>query len=493
MINMFIKSLLLVEDGIECNRTFPNGIVYLHSSNNSMGKTTFLRLLFYSLGYQIPSMRGINFEEIKTVIEFEEKNHSFRAERNNSSFHLIVDNNAEIDYALPAEHLAFLKYVFQEDNGAILSNILGFMYIDQDKGWSLLNRGTVIGRIKFNINELVAALNDVDISDLLEREKRLMQEKEKYETIKNMQNLTDIVFEENGEYVTPDIEKEALNRISYKRIEIQRIKKNLKELNDAISSQESLMNYLENLRLIVKNKDGVEIVVSRNNIIGALPNTELLKARKSILSYEIDKLDREIKEIEAGINDQKRKNESTDLFANSSKHNSMYGELNTFLAANQANISDLIEDAAKELASVRVQISNAVKSNNNYILKIYEKVYEYSKSLNVDDYIIQKEEYIFTKDLKSLSGTILSKIIFAFKLAFLKVIEDKMGTRLLFVIDSPRSKEMDADNYKLIMDLIYKELSSNQVFIATIYDVDYYQKKIEFTGQAIEQSLLVEN
>ena len=284
-----------------------------------------------------------------------------------------------------------------------------------------------------------------------------------------------------------------MNKIAYKRIEIQRIKESIRELNNAISSQERLMSYLESLKLIVKNDDGVEIIVKKESIIGALPNTELLKARKSILSYEIDKLDREIKEIEAGLRDQKRKNEETDLLVTNSKHNTIYGELNAFLETNQANIADLIDDVTKKLATVRANISSAVKTNNNYILKIYEKVYEYSKLLEVDDYIIQKEEYIFTKDLKSLSGTILSKIIFAFKIAFLKVIEEKLGTKLIFVVDSPRSKEMDSNNYKLLLKLIEKELSDNQVFIATIFDVNNYQKKIEFNGQAIELDRLEEN
>ena len=116
---MIIKSIVLVEDGVECKRTFPNGVIYLHSNNNSMGKTTFLRLLFYSLGYAIPSMRGIEFSEIKTIIEFEEKDHSFKAERNDNSLHLIIDNNTEIDYALPAEHLAMIKYIFNEENAAV--------------------------------------------------------------------------------------------------------------------------------------------------------------------------------------------------------------------------------------------------------------------------------------------------------------------------------------------------------------------------------------
>ena len=164
----------------------------------------------------------------------------------------------------------------------------------------------------------------------------------------------------------------------------------------------------------------------------------------------------------------------------------MYYELNSFLESNQANVSELIDDINNELSNVRSKINNLVKNNNHYINDIYNKVFEYSKELGVDDKIIQKENYIFTSDLKSLSGTILSKIIFAFKLAFLTVIEKRLNTKLIFIIDSPGAKEMDKDNFNLILKLLKKELKNNQVFIATLFDINNYEKKYDFNGLAIE-------
>lgn len=482
---MLIKSLLLVEDGIESYREFPNGLIYLHSTRNSKGKTTFIRLLLYSLGYQIPSMRGMDFSEIRTVIIFVEKGKTFKAERIGNSYHVTVNENITLDYSLPVEHIAFLQYVFQEDNIAVISNLLGFLYIDQDKGWSLLNRGSVIGRIKFNVEELIAGLNNIDISELLEKEKQLLEQKNKYETIKNMQSYVDVVFSKNGEFFSPEIDKELMNRISYKKIEIQRLKESIKELNSAIDSQERLLDYIDSMKLVV-SENGVEIKVSKNSIKGAIPSTELLKARRSILSFEIDKISKEIKELEISLEEQKRKDASYDLLNSSSKHNMMYYELNSFLESNQANVSELIDDLKIELNKVRTQINNLIKNNNRYINDIYNKVYEYSKFLGVDDKIIQKENYIFTSDLRSLSGTILSKIIFAFKLAFLRVIEDKIETKFVFIIDSPGAKEMDKQNFELILKLMRKEIKDNQIFIATLFEIQDFDKKYDFDGLAIE-------
>lgn len=99
--------------------------------------------------------------------------------------------------------------------------------------------------------------------------------------------------------------------------------------------------------------------------------------------------------------------------------------------------------------------------------------------------MVHKEDYIFTSDLKSMSGAVLQKMVFAFKVAFLKVIEEEMGTKLFMVIDSPKSKELDDRNTNLIMNLIKEELADNQVFIASIYDFEC-DHRITINSRAIE-------
>ena len=37
---------------------------------------------------------------------------------------------------------------------SLIDNLLGAIYIDQEKGWTLLNRGKAIAGVHFNINEL---------------------------------------------------------------------------------------------------------------------------------------------------------------------------------------------------------------------------------------------------------------------------------------------------------------------------------------------------
>ena len=130
-------------------------------------------------------------------------------------------------------------------------------------------------------------------------------------------------------------------------------------------------------------------------------------------------------------------------------------------------------------------IKSTVKDGNDFINKIYNYVLTYAKTLKVEEKMVQKQDYIFTSDLKSMSGAVLQKMVFAFKVAFLKVIEETMGVKLFFVIDSPRGKELDEENTELIMNLIKTELSENQIFIASIYDFEC-ERKIVLENRAIE-------
>ena len=70
---MIIEKLLLREGMIENLDTFSEKRNLIYSKTNTKGKSTFVRLLFYALGYPIPNMRGIKYEDIITEITFSEK------------------------------------------------------------------------------------------------------------------------------------------------------------------------------------------------------------------------------------------------------------------------------------------------------------------------------------------------------------------------------------------------------------------------------------
>ncbi|MBR4891519.1 MAG: hypothetical protein IKU15_09595 [Clostridia bacterium] len=480
---MIIKELRLKEGMDSATDIFSSHRNLLYSSENTKGKTTYLRLLFFSLGYPIPNMKGIDFLNIETQLDVTVKGVDYKVERFGNLLQLNAGGNI-ISYTLPSEHTAFLSYIFQYDNIKVLENLLGFMYIDQDKGWSLLNRGTVIGKIKFSIEELLSGLNDVDITGLLEKRKKLNFDKNKYTALLNIQELSEQIYENNGELFVSDIQKEYLEKISYINLKISNNQQTLREINRLISGEKSFFDYIDSMKLFVKGS-GENIPVNRQTLVNAPMSIELLKARRSIIVTDIEKLKRERAQYESLLSDHNIKNSQIKLWNDETKSDFINKKIASIAPVDQDVVSELLKTTIDELKNVNQNIKRTVKDGNRFINKIYNYVLTYAKMLKVEEKMVKKQDYIFTSDLKSMSGAVLQKMVFAFKVAFLKVIEETIGVKLFFVIDSPRGKELDGKNTELIMNLIKTELSENQIFIASIYDFEC-ETKIELKNRAIE-------
>ena len=123
----------------------------IYSQKNTAGKTTFLRSLFYALGYPIPSTKGIKFDDMEFWLVIENNGKQYKLYRHNS-YLSIDDRKEQIDYSLPTDFYEIHTKLTGCDNKDILDNLIGASYMDQEKGWTLLNRGKVIGNISFNID-----------------------------------------------------------------------------------------------------------------------------------------------------------------------------------------------------------------------------------------------------------------------------------------------------------------------------------------------------
>ena len=415
---------------------------------------------------------------------FEEKGVEFCATREENLFWVENFTNQEvIYYSLPSEQEAFLAYIFNYDNIKVLKNLLGIIYVDQDKGWSLLNRGKVIGRIGFSIEELLAGLNNVDCDELLAEKSRLQSEKKKYTALLNIQELSDEVYEKNGEIFISDIEKELQNKISLCNLKIAHMKTSLLEIEEVLKEDKAFYSYIDTMKLEVQ-QDGVIIPVNRNTIRNAKSNLEFLKARRAILLTGIEKLNREKSSLQDKLQDYLGKNTPITALMGPSADIIINKQLAT-VSVDQTVVEGLLEEVTNRLKEVNKLLKFKIKNNNPYIDDIYNYVLKYAKILKIDDKMTNKADYIFTDDLKSMSGAILQKMVFAFKVAFLKVIEKEMHTKLFMVLDSPKGKELDDDNSKLIDKIISDELEENQVLIASIYEFTS-EKKITLENRAIE-------
>lgn len=127
------------------------------------------------------------------------------------------------------------------------------------------------------------------------------------------------------------------------------------------------------------------------------------------------------------------------------------------------NIKIVLANVKEELDLVKKQIRDRLRHENEYIKQVYNLFVEYAKELNVEKTISPKEDYIFTDNLKCRTGANFQKLIIAYKIAVLKVVESVINKKLIFVMDSPKAKELDDNNTKQIMSFLKAKLSENQV------------------------------
>ena len=193
---MIIKSLKVSDSKNNYLYNFEEKTM-IFSHENSKGKTTLLRFILYALGYQIPATEGIgDFNKFKFEILINIDDKDQKIFRQNDYVEVLIDDNV-YKYTLPIQENELHSTIFGIDNIVILNNLLAVYYIDQEKGWTLLNRGKIIGNIRFNIEEFVAGISEIDINNLLSEKKVLNNELKKYRYFKN-------VIDINAEFADED-------------------------------------------------------------------------------------------------------------------------------------------------------------------------------------------------------------------------------------------------------------------------------------------------
>ena len=94
---------------------------------------------------------------------------------------------------------------------------------------------------------------------------------------------------------------------------------------------------------------------------------------------------------------------------------------------------------------------------------------------------------MFTSNLKELSGAILHKTVFAFRLACLLEVEKHLNIKMPIILDSPSGKEIDHQNIEAMIKILKRDFSENQTIIASIYEYDLINiNKINIVNRLIE-------
>ena len=436
----------------------------IFSHDNSKGKTTLIRFLLYSLGYQIPATEGIgDFERISFKVSIINNGKRIEIIRKGSEVSVSI-NGIKEQFVLPLQENELFSLVFGINNVIVLKNLLATFYIDQEKGWTLLNRGKIIGNIRFSIEEFVASLSGINIESLLDEKKILNVELKKYRYFKN---VLDINSEFSDEENVPNYELAEMSDLlqDQKELELQlkRIKSNMKNIEDIISKNKSFADMIENYGLVIKH-NGSEFVLTKEKLVDFDEGQELLKIKLNNYKIEEEQVKRKLDSVLRIINQKNTLFSIDDIL--SSMEQTIEG-----VGIDINKIDKIIRQLTNKRNDINKQIKEELSFNNEQLYRFYETIINYAKELEISDYISDKSpRYVLTNKLKGLSGRVLAQMSFVFKLSYIKGIKDKYKLNLPIIIDSPRTNELSESSTDDMLRILKRDFIDHQIIMASIYE-----------------------
>lgn len=472
---MIIKSLKIQDTVYD----FSDKSTLIHSSLNSKGKTSLIRLILYALGYPIPSTNKLNFSKLDTQIEIVENNKSLKLSRKDNLIRVGSDIDDGSIFNLPDEQSEVISIITNIGEPKVSENILGITYFDQDKGWTLLNRGKVIGKYRFGIESLVDGLNSLDLTSI---EDDLNNQKNNRKSYYQIKNLIELKNERQNNISNVDWSSidELQNELRTLNMKFNRLKKQIENLQSVADNNEKFRNLLEKMKIVIQIKGNKEVLSSKN-IVDYDFNHSLIVAQLARYKKEFKSVLIEKKKIEEKINDHMNLisvDSQIDRFNQQiSKINISTSSIDNQLKINQKEINRLKNLIKKRLVQTP------------QIQQIYDVLVEFADFLGIEDTLESKSNFIFTNNLKIYSGAKFHLLVFGFRLAVLKVVQDQLKENYPIIIDSPTAGEVDEHNTKKMFDLLDKYFSDNQIIVASIYNFNrQWDKKITMHNGVLDNS-----
>ena len=206
--------------------------------------------------------------------------------------------------------------------------------------------------------------------------------------------------------------------------------------------------------------------------MGFMDNNEFLTTRREMLAAELNDINRKIMALE------KQKGKEEQLFKIQTAIEAFDSDIKK-ISVDAIATKRIIDQLKKERQKLQDRIRAMTKQDNGVVLELHNYISAYAKEFDVTEtYVSPNKDYIFTSDLKSLSGTILHKIVLSFKLAYIKLIKEKSGIVLPIVLDSPSGREVEYKTVENMLKLIQRDFPEHQLIVASIHDYDLSDKKI---------------
>jgi len=460
---MNICSFTLKHKGAIKNKfvDFNKNITIVYSRQNETGKTTLVRAILYTLGFVIPNTELIKFSdfEFSTVVTRNEE--IFKIVRKDRL--LTINGN---EYDLPTEQKSAHIFLFGTGNNEIISNILGTIYFDQEKGWTLLNRGAVIGGNRFNVEGFFRGLKGDESDDsyrLVERVNAIDRKIAQYHLMSRVSEYQESInrdVEKNLDYKT--YEQKNDEEMLAKKIRLQKIEDEIATISEIMKKNKNFSDYISAKQIFVHNPiDGTPIRVTRETLFKYADTDEINSVRKSKLIAERNKLKSEIFKLEQF---QEREKTLVDLSNIDEELSKKFSTIQNFSSVQVKIMLDKFQSEKKVLSE---NLTNRTKHDNSWLNDALNIISNYAVELKIP---VDYKADLFKKSIKGISGAILHKMVFTYKLAYVKLLSQKLGYLLPIIIDSPSGREVERCTIDEMLKIIKRDFSEHQIIIASIYD-----------------------
>lgn len=462
---MIIEKVTIRQGLFEKVFPFSNKNNLIHSHINSVGKTTLMRVILYSIGYSVPSTKMFPLDkcEIESQI-LTDDGRRIKLVRNSPSYMVCYDGEEQQTFCLPEQQSELQSLFFRTGDVDILDNLLGVFYLDQEKGWTLLNRGVVIGSIHFNVEDFIQGLSGRDCSELKRKRNKLEIELGKYEQISNVTKYKESLAQSGGSLLRENPDDELDSLIEQKQVELNLAQKELARIDKSLKNNQQVKHFIGQMKLTVETPRGELLRVTADNVVGLNDSIDYLVAKRNIQAVECNKLLSLISRLK------EQKKQSTEVFFTVESIADAFDQMVQKFPYGYMKVESIKESLKAQLKEVRKQISERTKYNNEVLNSLYANVIRYAEELGVNEGV--NANYLFTSNLRVLSGALLHKTVFAFRLAYILEVKRVLGVALPIILDSPSGKEIDNQNIQMMINILKRDFSDHQIIIASIFEYD---------------------
>ena len=269
------------------------------------------------------------------------------------------------------------------------------------------------------------------------------------------------------------------------KVERDSLKKEIKRLDDNIKNNRKTIELIDDMKLVIRLDDGRELCVTRDMIVGAADSIDFLQAKKKMLISRLERILREIEPLELEI---KEEEQQLALFPTETLAD-VFDRKMTDIDIDPVDVKRVISNLEKERSALNEQISQITNDSNDVTKSMIKTVQKYMGELGDSEAEQMTWKYLFTSNLKELSGAVLHKTVFSFRLAYIIEIEKVLGIKLPILLDSPKGKEVDDSNISKMMQILQRDFPDNQIIIASIYHYVSNEHVITLKGQLLDQMI----